>query len=59
MTDEVKAALATLKAAAENEFESRRIELLERDLTNPPRVEQVDEKSQRFNDMVYLQRKRR
>lgn len=53
MTDEVRAALATLKTAAENDFERLAIERLETALTNPPRVEVVDETHQRFNGITF------
>lgn len=53
-TPEVVAALATLRANAENDFELHRIDVLERDLTSPPTVEVLDDTHQRFNGVVYL-----
>lgn len=52
-TPEVQAALQTLKNAAENDFERRRIDVLERDLTEPPTPEVIDDNHQRFNDVIY------
>lgn len=52
-TPEVVAALAVLRAAAENDFERHRIDVLERDLTSPPAAEVIDENHQRFNNIVY------
>lgn len=52
-TPEVIAALATLYAAAENDFEHHRIKVLERDLTAPPQVEIIDETHQKFNGVTY------
>lgn len=48
MTDEVRKALQTLRDNATNDFERHRIDVLERDLTEPPKVEIVDDKHQRF-----------
>ena len=56
-TPEIIAALQTLKNAAENDFEKRRIEVLERDLTAPPKVEVVDDKNQKFDGITYKQDK--
>lgn len=52
-TPEVIAALNVLRHAAENDFERHRINVLERDLTDPPVVEQIDDKHQRFNGITY------
>ena len=52
-TPEVVAALAVLRANAENDFERHRINVLERDLTAPPVVEVIDDTHQRFNGVVY------
>ena len=52
-TPEVQAALQTLKDAAENDFERHRIDVLEKDLTAPPKVEIIDDKHQKFNGIVY------
>jgi len=54
-TPEVRAALEVLRAAAENDFERHRINVLERDLTAPPVVEKVDETHQRFNGVTFCQ----
>ena len=54
-TPEVIAALQTLKNAAENDFERHRISVLEKDLTAPPVVEQIDNTHQKFNGISYLQ----
>lgn len=52
-TPEVVAALEVLRAAAENDFERHRLDVLERDLTAPPVVEVLDENRQRFESVVY------
>ena len=52
-TPEVIAALETLKSAAENDFERHRINILERDLTNPPTVEVIDDTHQKFDGAIY------
>lgn len=52
-TPEIIAALETLKNAAENDFERHRINVLEKDLISPPKVEIIDEKHQKFNGVVY------
>lgn len=57
-TPEVITALATLRAAAENDFECHRIDVLERDLTAPPNVEIIDDIHQRFNGVTYCERKK-
>lgn len=57
MTDEVIAALKTLRDAADSDFERHRIDVLERDLTNPPAAEQIDDKHQRFNGLTFLKQK--
>lgn len=59
MTDEVRAALDVLKKAAENDFERLAIERMETALTNPPRVEVIDETHQRFNGLMYYKDKKR
>ena len=56
-TPEVLAALATLRANVENDFERHRIDVLERDLTAPPVVEQVDENHQRVNGITFYRNK--
>ena len=52
-TPEVVAALAVLRNAAENDFERHRLDVLERDLTAPPKVKVIDEKTQSFNGVAY------
>lgn len=49
-TPEVQAALAVLRANAENDFEHHRLDVLERDLTAPPVVEVIDDKHQSLNN---------
>lgn len=48
-TPEVLAALATLRAHADNDFERHRINVLERDLTAPPTAEVIDARTQIFD----------
>ncbi len=45
--------LAELRELADNDFELHRIDVLERDLTAPPVVEQIDDKHQRFDGETY------
>ena len=52
-TPEVVAALEVLRAAAENDFERHRLDVLEKDLREPPKVETLDDKHQRFNGKQY------
>ena len=52
-TTEIVAAFETIINAAENEFEMHRIEVLLRDLTAPPQVEQLDENHQKFANKTY------
>ncbi len=52
--EKVASLIAELKSLAENEFELHRINLLEKDLTDPPTVEIVDDKHQRFNSNIYF-----
>ncbi|MBQ3451524.1 MAG: HNH endonuclease [Selenomonadaceae bacterium] len=49
--------LAELRELAENDFERHRISVLERDLTNPPQVEVIDDTHQRFNGVTFTKRK--
>ena len=49
---EVRAALDLLKSRA-NDFELHRINVLEQDLTAPPKVEQIDDNHQKFNGIIY------
>ena len=55
MKDEkaVQAALKVLKENAETEFENLSVARLETALTNPPRVEVIDDSHQKFNNNVY------
>ena len=59
MTTEVVAAIEVLRAAAENDFERLAIDRLETALTNPPRVEVVDDMHQRFNGLIFYKDKKR
>lgn len=52
-TPEVAAALKVLRDNVESDFERHRIDILERDLHEPPAVEVVDEKHQRFDGVTY------
>ena len=45
--------IAQLKNQATNDFELHRIEVLEKDLFNPPRVEIVDDNYQKFDGVKY------
>ena len=49
--------LAELRELAENDFERHRIGVLERDLTAPPQVEQIDDRHQLFNGVLYNKEK--
>ena len=49
----VAALLAELRTLAETDFERHRIDVLERDLTSPPKVEVVDDKTQKFGNVSY------
>lgn len=51
--------IAELKSLAENQFESHRIEVLERDLQSPPVVEVIDDTHQKFDGVVYCTDKKR
>lgn len=53
MNDKILTALEVLKDAAENDFERHRIDVLIKDLTDPPKVEVIDDKQQKFNGVVY------
>jgi len=57
-TPEIIAALETLKNAAENDFERHRIDVLENDLTNPPKVEYLSETCQKFNGKKFYRNRR-
>ena len=54
-TPEVQAALAVLRANAENDFEHHRLDVLERDLTSSPQVKTIDDTHQEFNGIIYRQ----
>ena len=56
-TAEVVAALEVLRAAAENDFERHRIDVLEKDLHEPPKVEIIDDNRQMFNGKIYYRHK--
>lgn len=58
MTDDVRRALQTLRDNASNDFERHRIDVLERDLTNPPKVEVIDDKHQSFLGISFRKRSR-
>ena len=58
-TNEVRAAIAVLRTAAENDFERHRIDVLERDLTAPPTVEVIDDKHQKFDGVTYRKQSNR
>ena len=46
MNEQVLTALEVLRNFAENDFELHRIDVLEKDLTDPPKAEIIDEKKQ-------------
>ena len=52
-TNRVKEILDELKSLAESDFELHRISVLEKDLTEPPKVEIIDETHQKFNGVTY------
>lgn len=45
--------LAELRELADNDFERHRIDVLERDLTEPPQVEIIDDTHQKFDGTIY------
>lgn len=51
--ERVATLLAELRTFAETDFERHRIDILERDLHEPPTVEVIDDKHQRFNGVVF------
>ena len=57
ITSEIKNAFDVLLNHAENDFELHRINKLLDDLTQPPRVEVIDAKHQRFNGVTFRKRK--
>lgn len=57
-TPEVKAALAILRANAENDFERNRLEVLERSLSSAPKIEVLDEDNQVFLGMKFRRKKK-
>ena len=57
ITDEVSKAFNILIENAGNDFEMHRITKLFQDLTNPPRVEVIDDKHQKFNGVKFRKRK--
>lgn len=48
--------LAELRELADNDFERHRIDVLEKDLTNPPTIEVIDDKHQCFLGEIYAER---
>ena len=54
MTEEVVAAIKTLKAACENDYERLTIERMEKAITEPPTVKVLDERRQEFNGKIYF-----
>jgi len=56
-TPEVIAALQVLREHAENDFERHRINVLERDLTAPPVVKQIDCTRRKFDGYIYNEQK--
>lgn len=57
MNEKVLTALEVLRNFAENDFELHRIDVLIKDLTNPPKVEVIDDNYSRFNDVIYKKNK--
>lgn len=53
----VKEILDELKNLAESDFELHRISVLEKDLTEPPKAEQVDDAHQKFDGITYYKDK--
>jgi hypothetical protein len=53
MNEKVLTALEVLKDCAENDFERHRIDVLIKDLTDPPKVEIIDDEHQKFNGETY------
>lgn len=51
--ERVAVLIAELRTLAENDFERHRIDVLERDLHEPPTVEIVDDKTQKFGNVSY------
>lgn len=49
--------LAELRTLAENDFERHRIDVLERDLHEPPQIEVIDDNRQKFCGIIYRQNK--
>ena len=54
MNEQVLTALEVLKNFAENDFELHRIDVLINDLTEPPKVEIIDDTHQKFNGVTYV-----
>lgn len=57
MNEQVLTALEVLRNFAENDFELHRIDVLEKDLTAPPKVEVIDDTHQKFNGNIYAPNK--
>lgn len=51
--DKVQKLIDELKTLADNDFERHRIDVLEKDLTEPPKVEVIDDKHQKFDGFIY------
>lgn len=49
----VQELIEQLKNQADSDFELHRIEVLERDLFNPPKAEIIDDKHQKFDGVTY------
>lgn len=58
MNEQVLTALEVLRNFAENDFERHRIDVLEKDLTEPPVAEVIDENHQKFNGIIYTSKKK-
>lgn len=57
MNEQVLTALEVLRNFAENDFERHRIDVLEKDLTAPPKVEVIDDTHQKFDGVIYSKKK--
>lgn len=57
LTDEIQNALDTLSNAAQNDFELLAIERLYQALFNPPAIEIIDDRHQKFNGVTYTKQK--
>lgn len=57
MNEQILTALEVLRNFAETDFELHRIDVLEKDLTDPPKAEFIDEQTQFFNGTNFHKRK--